>query len=256
MTLGWRQQFRCRPGHLDVQSRCPNCIDVRMRGGGVPCHGDLRTAVRRGPLQQGTDAGLIARRGASRAAGRARLAVRGPELTAVRIGSAPIRVIGDGGRGRDRRHRPARASNVTTEPCSVDSSHRIVTNCGRGFIGSSQPGATTGPAGQYPLHLVRRRGRAHGSLVRESGEDATAGGLRSTLSLCETSDPLADRHPLRAGRMRGIPPARAVNGLHVYSTTSLSSSARLHTRVAGMAGATGTTFLGSCQERPGYDERG
>ncbi|MEA2566550.1 MAG: hypothetical protein QOD49_1727, partial [Actinomycetota bacterium] len=35
------------------------------------CH--LRTAVTSGPLQQGTDPGLIAQRGAPRAAGRARL---------------------------------------------------------------------------------------------------------------------------------------------------------------------------------------
>src|SRR5882672_4818415 len=54
--------------------------------GGVPCHGDRRTAVTSGPLQQGTDSGLMARRRASRAAGRARLAVRGPELTAVAMG--------------------------------------------------------------------------------------------------------------------------------------------------------------------------
>ena len=38
-------------------------------------------AVGSGPLQQDTDPGLIAQRGAQRAAGRARLAVRGPELT-------------------------------------------------------------------------------------------------------------------------------------------------------------------------------
>ncbi len=38
---------------------------------------------------------------------------------------------------RCRRH--AMASNVTAAPCSVVSSHRILRNCGRGFIGSRQP---------------------------------------------------------------------------------------------------------------------
>jgi hypothetical protein len=74
----------------------------------APFRRSLRSAVTSGPLQQRTDSGLIARRETSRAAERARLAVRGPELTAERIGRASIREVGDGGPSRGRSLPPAR----------------------------------------------------------------------------------------------------------------------------------------------------
>src|SRR5205807_5428252 len=83
-----------------------NALEYASQARESRCRHDLCVAVTSGPLQQGTDPGLIAQRGAPR--GRARqAAVRGPELTATRIGRGPIRVNADADPRKYRRPRLA-----------------------------------------------------------------------------------------------------------------------------------------------------
>jgi hypothetical protein len=127
-----------------------------------------RVAVTSGPLQQGIGPGLIAQRGAPRAAGYA--ACRqgaGADCDADREGSDPSsrgfrpsqrsqasprppapRALGCASPISWRCRRQAMASNVIGAPCSVVSSHRIIRKCGGGFIGSSQSRTAVGLDGQ------------------------------------------------------------------------------------------------------------
>ena len=117
------------------------------------------------------------------------------------------------------------ASSVMAAPCSLVSSHRILRNCGWGFIGSRRPQRAADLDRQLPLYRFRKRSGLRSPLAGEGNEHVMLEARRESTGELRLGH-LSSFVPEHTSSMeyRGSPFTSAVYGLVWRSSTGSGGS--------------------------------